>query len=255
MFNIDVCFCFGWIDGGRLSWRDGEEESTLGALRPPSRLSPHRKQPEMRRSSHHHARFPPPPPRRHPQGRQQLPSSASFGDTGSRLFAHRHRHPDTRPDHLPSIGHASVWCRRLDPLSTKKKRKRTNQLDQDPFPRFSGYLSRVPRLPACRLPPGGGTTMASLQKTLFSASRTASSRLQFATRRRTLPISIPRILQVHPSTRFASTMAPKVRCLCHPSVTPESQLTGDTAQRSLPLQKGRLLCQWRMGNSQVGQDL
>lgn len=39
------------------------------------------------------------------------------------------------------------------------------------------------------------------------------------------------------------------------SVVPESQLTGDAAQRSLPLQKGRLLCQWRMGNGQVGQDL
>lgn len=143
------------------------------------------------------------------------PGPAPSGGTGSCLFLHCHhyRYPDTRPDHLLSTGHARVWCRRLD---FYEKEEETNwKSGADRLPRFSGLplaLSLGFPLAPCHL--AAGTTMASLQKTLFSsASRTASSRLQFATRRRTLPISIPRILQVRPSARFASTMAPKVRFL------------------------------------------
>lgn len=122
----------------------------LGALRPQSRPSPHRKRPEMRRSSDHHASFPPPPPRRHPRGQQRLSGPAPSGGTGSCLFlhCHHHRHPDTRPDHLLSPGHARVWCRRLDIY--EKEEEETNWKSGADSPASPDHISRCPS--ASRLP-------------------------------------------------------------------------------------------------------
>lgn len=212
----------------------------------------------MRRSSDHHASFPPPPPRRHPRGQQQLPRPSSIRRYRQLFIPPLPSPSPSRHTSGPPVVHRP--CKSVVSSSRLLRKGRRNQLEirgrqTPPLLRITSRV--VPRLPACPLPPGGGdhhglptkdALLLRIPDGIVTAAVCDQTEVPADIHSENSPSPSLGTIRIDHGSQGA--IPPQ-----DPFVVPESQLTGDAAQRSLPLQKGCLLCQWRMGNGQVGQDL